>query len=81
MEGLEGRVALVTGAAQGTGASIARRLVELGSRVILGDVLQVLSSFQLIDSLNTDTKPPILRYADSATVHSHALIPSLHGRG
>ena len=40
MKDLEGRVALVTGAARGTGASIARRLAELGARVVLGDVLE-----------------------------------------
>lgn len=38
MKGLEGRVAIVTGAARGTGASIARKLLEHGARVILGDV-------------------------------------------
>lgn len=36
--GLEGRVALVTGAAGGLGSVIARRLVEEGARVVLSDV-------------------------------------------
>jgi 3alpha(or 20beta)-hydroxysteroid dehydrogenase len=35
---LEGKVAIVTGAAQGTGAAIARRFVAEGARVLLGDV-------------------------------------------
>lgn len=35
---LEGKVAIVTGAAQGTGASIARLFVEEGARVVLADV-------------------------------------------
>jgi 3alpha(or 20beta)-hydroxysteroid dehydrogenase len=35
---LEGRVAIVTGAARGAGAVIARRLAERGARVVLGDV-------------------------------------------
>lgn len=38
MSDLEGRVAIVTGAARGTGAAIARRLVEHGATVFLGDV-------------------------------------------
>jgi 3alpha(or 20beta)-hydroxysteroid dehydrogenase len=37
---LEGRVAIVTGAARGTGAAIARRLVAEGAQVWLGDVLE-----------------------------------------
>jgi 3alpha(or 20beta)-hydroxysteroid dehydrogenase len=35
---LEGKVAIVTGAARGTGAVIGRRLAEGGARVVLGDV-------------------------------------------
>lgn len=35
---LEGKVAIVTGAARGTGAAVARRFVEEGARVVLGDV-------------------------------------------
>ena len=38
MNPLEGKVAIVTGAARGTGAAIARRLVLRGARVLLGDV-------------------------------------------
>lgn len=36
---LEGRLAIITGAARGTGAAIARRFVEQGATVILGDIL------------------------------------------
>ena len=39
MKDLQGRVAIVTGAARGTGAAIARRLVELNAHVVLGDIL------------------------------------------
>lgn len=40
MQKLEGKVALVTGAARGTGAAIARLFVEEGARVLLTDVLE-----------------------------------------
>jgi 3alpha(or 20beta)-hydroxysteroid dehydrogenase len=39
MQALEGRVAIVTGAARCVGAAIAARLAEAGADVILGDVL------------------------------------------
>jgi 3alpha(or 20beta)-hydroxysteroid dehydrogenase len=39
MSELEGRVAIVTGAARGVGAAIAKRLVEAGAEVLLGDIL------------------------------------------
>ena len=35
---LEGKVAIVTGAAQGTGEAIARRFVAEGAQVVLADV-------------------------------------------
>lgn len=38
MQDLSGKVAIVTGAARGTGAAIARRFVAAGARVFLGDV-------------------------------------------
>jgi 3alpha(or 20beta)-hydroxysteroid dehydrogenase len=38
MADLDDKVVIVTGAARGTGAAIARRLVERGARVVLGDV-------------------------------------------
>jgi 3alpha(or 20beta)-hydroxysteroid dehydrogenase len=39
MSELGGRIAIVTGAARGTGAVIARRLASAGAQVVLGDVL------------------------------------------
>jgi 3alpha(or 20beta)-hydroxysteroid dehydrogenase len=40
MRDLADKVAIVTGAARGTGSVIARRLVEHGTRVLLGDILE-----------------------------------------
>jgi 3alpha(or 20beta)-hydroxysteroid dehydrogenase len=39
MHRLDGKIALVTGAARGTGAAVARRFVEEGARVVIADVL------------------------------------------
>ena len=39
MHELEGKLAIITGAARGTGATIAKRMVESGARVVLGDIL------------------------------------------
>ncbi len=41
---LEGKVAIITGAARGTGAATARRFVEEGASVLLGDVLDDLGN-------------------------------------
>ena len=38
MSGFEGKVAIVTGAARGTGASVAARLCQEGARVMIGDL-------------------------------------------
>ena len=35
----DGRIAIVTGAARGVGAVIARRLLEAGAKLVLGDIL------------------------------------------
>jgi len=40
MQSLSGKVAMVTGAARGTGAAIAKLFVSEGARVVLGDVQQ-----------------------------------------
>jgi 3alpha(or 20beta)-hydroxysteroid dehydrogenase len=38
MEPLDDRIAIVTGAARGVGAAIAGRMIEVGARVVLGDI-------------------------------------------
>jgi 3alpha(or 20beta)-hydroxysteroid dehydrogenase len=42
MHDLHGKVAIVTGAARGTGAAISKRFAEAGARVVLGDVQHAL---------------------------------------
>jgi 3alpha(or 20beta)-hydroxysteroid dehydrogenase len=39
MQDLRGHLTIITGAARGTGAAIARRFVERGANVVLGDIL------------------------------------------
>lgn len=40
MNSLEGKVALISGAARGIGAQTARRMAEAGAKVVIGDVLE-----------------------------------------
>ena len=39
MQALDGQIAIVTGAARGVGAVIARRMLQAGAKVVLGDIL------------------------------------------
>ena len=41
---LEGKVAIVTGAARGTGEATARRFAQEGAKVVLGDILDDLGA-------------------------------------
>jgi 3alpha(or 20beta)-hydroxysteroid dehydrogenase len=50
MGDLDGKTAIITGAARGQGAAAARRFVEEGARVVIGDVLDDLGK-ELADSL------------------------------
>lgn len=53
MRGIEGRVAVVTGAARGLGAASAQRLAALGARVVVVDV-DTDGAREVADSLPTD---------------------------
>ena len=71
---LEGKVAIVTGAARGTGAAIARRFVERGSHVFLGDlrdpegeVAGLLASLDAPVNVKTARACPTFRFARAST--------------
>ncbi len=55
MKHLDGKVALVTGAARGTGAEIARRYVEEGAVVVLADVLDD-RAHRVVDELGSNAR-------------------------
>ena len=52
---LEGKVAIVTGAARGTGEATARHFVAEGARVVIGDVLDERGE-ALADELGGDAR-------------------------
>ena len=53
---LAGKVALISGAARGIGAAIARLFVEEGAKVVVGDILGRKGE-ELVDELNRDVSP------------------------
>ncbi|MCP4655018.1 MAG: 3-oxoacyl-[acyl-carrier-protein] reductase [bacterium] len=68
----DGKIALVTGAAQGIGATIARRLAEHGARVILADISveKIASVADEIRAAGGEALPIELDVAQSAQVEA-----------
>jgi NAD(P)-dependent dehydrogenase (short-subunit alcohol dehydrogenase family) len=54
---LQGKTALVTGAAQGLGAAIARRLADEGAQVLLTDINESGAARIAAEINNTDERP------------------------
>ena len=80
MQRLKGKTAIVTGAARGTGAAIARLFVAEGAQVLLGDVLTE-PGRNLANELGEAAvfvPHDVTRESDWGDVVSHAL--DLHGR-
>jgi 3alpha(or 20beta)-hydroxysteroid dehydrogenase len=80
MGALDGKTAIITGAAQGMGASHARRFVEAGARVVLTDV-QAEAGEQLAKELG-DAARFVRHDVTSAADWDRAIAAALaHGRG
>ena len=73
---LEGRVAVVTGAAQGIGAGIARRLAQDGAVVLVTDVNQELAG-ELAKDIRSQGGSAAAGFVDVADRDSVFSIPSL----
>jgi len=54
MKDLEGKTALVTGAARGIGLSIAQELSEMGARIVIGDVVEEDAAAGALDKCGSD---------------------------
>jgi ketoreductase RED2 len=54
MDGLEGRVAIVTGSSSGIGEAIARRLADLGVKVVVNSASSVEAGTAIAESLPTE---------------------------
>ncbi|KAI8370130.1 hypothetical protein EDC96DRAFT_606809 [Choanephora cucurbitarum] len=78
MESVQGKVAVLTGAARGIGKAIATRLVELGAKVVIGDIL--VQGQQTADELNekhqgqvaTFLKTDVTKYKDNKALFQFA---------
>jgi 3alpha(or 20beta)-hydroxysteroid dehydrogenase len=66
LSGLNGKVAIVSGAARGIGASEVRLLVECGVRIVIGDLLDEPGEALVRElSLGRDPAPAIYRHLDA----------------
>ena len=63
MFSLDGRIALVTGSAQGLGNQIARGMYEAGAKIVLGDI----SHAEASECESPAKSDEILSYADKYT--------------
>lgn len=61
---LEGQVAIVTGAAQGIGAAIAKKLTEAGAQVIINDICDPENTKDMLDDCETVGKRPVYMKCD-----------------
>ncbi|MDE0169051.1 MAG: SDR family NAD(P)-dependent oxidoreductase [bacterium] len=79
MEGLEGKVAIVTGAAMGIGARIAELLLQAGASVVAGDI-----AYEALDERFGGVRSVRIRHADvrrrSECEDLAAAAIDLHGR-
>ena len=75
---LKGRHILVTGAARGLGAVVARHLAESGARLTLADILEE-EGQAVAKDLGADFVPVDLRRPDSVSALGRTLKDPLHG--
>jgi 3alpha(or 20beta)-hydroxysteroid dehydrogenase len=73
MRHLDGKIALVTGAARGTGAEIARRYVEEGAQVVLADLLDERARAVAVE-LGASARFTHLDVTDEAAWHSVVVV-------
>lgn len=76
MSGLAGRLALVTGAASGFGAGIARHLAEAGARVVIADV-NTEGAREQAETLGGDSRAVTMDVSSAASVE--AAVAALDG--
>lgn len=68
MKGLEGKVAIITGAGGGFGRAIALRLAEDGVRVVLGDVVPTEALAEEIEGKGGEALPVVMDVTDGKSV-------------
>lgn len=61
---LDGQVAIVTGAAQGIGGAIAKKLTQAGAQVVINDVCDASRAEAMLDACTAVGKRPIYKQCD-----------------